>query len=193
MSELFDRLARMAAGGVSRRDSLKYLGGLLAGGFLAGLPGRARADDDKGDDDDDGNEEINERCQKFCKSCRGVKGGVHGKCIHECKKSLRKNPKEVLCGKCTAKNPFTACSGAATCCPATAAAAAFCANLNTDVNNCGKCGNVCKTGAALQGCCSGTCTDLTTSTNCGACGKACASGTTCKATTTNGVTTYSCQ
>lgn len=191
MSEMFDRLAKVVAGGVSRRDTLKYLGGLLAGGFLAGLPRTARAEDDNDDgDDDDRNEEINEKCQKYCASCRGVRGGVHGYCIRHCKRALFLNPKAVLCGKCSAKAPLTVCAGAASCCTPTSGP--ICVNLNTNVNNCGKCGNVCKLTAALQGCCKGVCTDLTTATNCGSCGNACAAGKTCKATTTNGVTTYAC-
>jgi hypothetical protein len=47
------------------------------------------------------------------------------------------------------------------------------------------------------GCCSGTCTDLTTNTNCGACGNACTGGTTCTPTSTGDGdrddTTYSCK
>jgi hypothetical protein len=146
MSEMFDRLAKMVAGGVSRRDALKGLGGLLAGGFLAALPGQARADDDDDNDNDDKNEEINERCQAYCKSCRGLKGGVHGQCIEHCKKALRKNPKAVLCGKCSAKAPVTVCQGKTPhCCGnGTCCATACCGAAATSV--CCASGKTCKSG-----------------------------------------------
>jgi hypothetical protein len=187
MSEMFDRLAKLAAGGVSRRDALHYLGGFLAGGFLAALPSRARADDDHkhkdkdhdDDDDDDQNEEINEKCHKFCEKCPRRPAAVHGLCMAHCKRFLHKNPKGTLCGACTAKNPFTGCPSTATCCAATATAAAYCANLNTDANNCGKCGTKCSSGTT-PGCCAGGCVDLSSdNNNCGACGTKCASGKTC--------------
>lgn len=187
MSEMFDRLAKMAAGGVSRRDTLKYLGGFLAGGFLTALAGKARADDEPGGGGT--NEEINEACQAFCGKCPSRPASTFGHCMSQCKQFLHTNPKAKLCGACTATNPFTACVTGATCCAATSTAAAYCANLNTDLTNCGKCGNVCSVqlpSAKLVGCCSGTCTDLTTATNCGGCGKACPSGQSCKATTTGG-------
>lgn len=179
MSELFDRLAKMAAGGVSRRDALHYLGGLFAGGFLAALPGRARADDDDGDDDDDqGNEELNEKCHQYCRTCPRRPAAVHGLCMSHCKRFLHKHRGAKLCGTCTAKNPFTGCAKSATCCPATKTAAAYCASLTTDKDNCGKCGTVCT--GTTPACCAGACVDLSSDAkNCGACGKVCASGKTC--------------
>ena len=178
MSEFFDRLAKTAAGGTSRRDALKYLGGLLAGGFLAGLPGKARADDGGGDDDE-GNEEINERCQSYCKSCLGVKGGAHGYCIDHCKKALRQNPNATLCGKCSAKTRLTVCTGVASCCGATTNAP-YCTNEQTDVKNCGACGKVCA--GTTPACCSGKCADLATdANNCGKCGTKCTSTQKCTA------------
>jgi hypothetical protein len=193
MSEPLDRLAKLLAGGGTRRDALKYLGGLLAGGFLAGLTGRARADDDKDDDDqgdeDEGNSAISKACRAFCKTCPRRPEGVRERCSRSCKRFLRKNPTGTLCGTCTAAAPFTGCVAGATCCPATTTAAAFCTNTSTDVKNCGKCGNDCATAlpkAALVGCCKGVCTDLTTNTDCGACGNACPSGQTCKKNATTG-------
>jgi hypothetical protein len=182
MSEAFDRLAKLAAGGVSRRAVLNYLGGLLAGGFLAVLPGKATGED--GDKDDNHkhtggtNEEINEKCHAYCKKCPRRPAAVHGLCMDHCKRFLHKNPTGGLCGTCTAKNPFTGCPSGATCCPATSTTAAYCANLNTDVNNCGKCGTVCT--GTTPACCSGTCVDLSSdNNNCGACGNKCPSGKTC--------------
>jgi hypothetical protein len=166
MSEWFDRLAKAAAGGSSRRDALKYLGGLVAGGFLAVLPGRAWADNGGGVNENDA-----DRCQKYCKPCVGLKGGVHGHCISHCMQALHKNPKAVLCGKCSAKAPVTICQGKTpnccgngTCCAATCCASVCCASGLT--------------------CCSGKCVNLQTdSSNCGKCGTKCASGKTCKSGT----------
>jgi len=180
MSERFDRLAMMLAGGGSRRDALKWLGGLLAGGLLTGFTGKARADDDGGDDDDDDqgdedNEAINKACRTFCKTCPRRPEGVHGRCIRRCKRFLRKNPKGTLCGTCTATQPFTGCVTGNTCCTPTGAAA-FCTNTSTDANNCGACGNVCPT--ANPNCCAGKCTNTQTDAkNCGACGNVCPAAT----------------
>jgi len=176
MSEGFDRLAKLLAGGGSRRDVLKGLGALLAGGLLAGFTGRARADRD--DDDDDDHHELNEACKKYCAKCPRKPGGVHGKCIRACKQFLRKNPKGTLCGACTAKNPFTGCASGATCCAATTTVAAYCANVSTDVSNCGACGTVCT--GTTPACCSGKCADLASdANNCGKCGNKCPSGQKC--------------
>jgi hypothetical protein len=176
MSEAFDRLAKMLAGGATRRDVLRYLGGVLAGGVLAGLTGRARADDDNDDDQgDEDNNAINKACKAFCANCPRRPEGVHGKCIHRCKKFLRKNPTGALCGTCTAAAPFTGCAAGATCCTPKGAAA-FCTNTGTDAKNCGACGNVCPT--ANPNCCAGKCTNTQTdANNCGACGNVCPAAT----------------
>jgi hypothetical protein len=177
MSAAFDRLAKMAAGGGSRRGFLKALGGFLAGAFLALLPGKARADDDKNEDND--NDEFNAACKKFCAACPRKPHGVHGNCIRHCKKFLRKNPTGTLCGVCTAANPFTGCAVGATCCTPKGTAA-FCTNTGTDAKNCGACGNVCPT--ANPNCCAGKCTNTQTDVNnCGACGTKCATGQKCTA------------
>ena len=179
MSELFDRLAKLAAGGGSRRDALKLLGGLLAGGFVAASPGKARADDDDDDDDDDDkNEEINEFCRKYCKPCEGLGGGAHGHCIKTCKRCKHKGGK--LCGVCSKTNRVvTCCLGKSTCC-IVKGTAPYCANLSSDVKNCGACAKVCpSTVAKPEGCCSGKCTDLTTTSNCGKCGNVCKTGQKC--------------
>jgi hypothetical protein len=175
MSELFDRLAKMLADGATRRDTLKYLGGFLAGGFLAALAGRARADDDDQGDDD----EVEAACKKYCKSCPKKPHPVHGHCISHCKRFLHKDPKGSLCGTCTSTAPFTGCVAGATCCTPTGAAA-FCTNTGKDAKNCGACGNVCP--AANPNCCAGKCTNTATdNNNCGTCGIVCPTGKTCKA------------
>jgi len=76
----------------------------------------------------------------------------------------------------------------------------LCTNFQTDVNNCGGCGNVCRLPNATPACTSGACTisscnpgfgncdnntangcetTLNTASNCGACGNACAAGASC--------------
>ncbi|HBI46395.1 MAG TPA: hypothetical protein DDY78_26620 [Planctomycetales bacterium] len=182
MSEWIDRLAKTVAGRTSRRDALKFLGGVLAGGLLAGFTDKARAEDDDGDDKDkdNDNEEINKACQEYCEDCPHAPGGVHGHCIRFCKRFLRNNPKGKLCGTCTAKNPFTGCALGATCCTSKGVAA-FCTNVNTDPKNCGACGAPACTGTT-PGCCAGKCVDLATdNNNCGKCGASCATGTKCTA------------
>jgi hypothetical protein len=176
MSELFDRLAKLAAAGGSRRDALKYLGGFLAGGFLAASPGKARADDD--DDDDDDDKAITAFCQTYCKPCQALTGGAFEHCFRTCKHCKEDNG--TLCGVCSSTNRVvTCCRGKSTCC-IVKGVAPYCANLNKDVKNCGACAKVCtSTVAKPQGCCSGKCTDLTTTTNCGRCGHACESGQKC--------------
>src|SRR5262249_15324927 len=158
----------------SRRDALKWLGGLLAGGLLTGFTGKARADDDGGDDDDDDDEEneaINKACRKYCKDCPRRPEGVHGRCIRRCQRVLRKNPRGTLCGTCTATQPFTGCVAGNTCCTPTGAAA-FCTNTSTDANNCGACGKVCPT--ANPNCCASACTNTgKDANNCGSCGNKC--------------------
>jgi hypothetical protein len=79
------------------------------------------------------------------------------------------------------------CASAETCCGGTS-----CANLDTDENNCGKCGKQCANGATCNdgvcqcdegddwGDCNGTCVELDTLSNCGECGNVCPAATTCR-------------
>jgi hypothetical protein len=182
MSEWFDRLAMRLAGGGTRRDALKWMGGLLAGGLLGVFTGKARADDpddDDDDDDDEGNEASNRACRQFCASCPKRPKGVRRSCKRRCRAFLRQNPTGKLCGTCTATQPFLGCPTGTTCCTPTGAAA-ICTNTSSDPLNCGACGTVCPT--ATPTCCSGTCVNtLTDNNNCGTCGTKCATGTTCTA------------
>ena len=78
---------------------------------------------------------------------------------------------------CSAQNP---CGGGKQCC------AQHCVDYQTDVNNCGACGNVCGAG---QGCCAGQCRPLNTQQNCGACGTACITGQACCSGSCQSITT----
>jgi len=177
MSEAFDQLAKMVAGGRTRRGVLKSIGGLLAGVFLAGFAGKARADDDE--DEGELTKELNKACKDYCAGCPRKPGGVHGHCIERCKKFFLNNPTGKLCGTCTATQAFAGCATGASCCTP-AGVNAFCTNTGTDVLNCGACGNVCPT--TKPACCSGACTNTQTdNNNCGTCGTVCATGKTCKA------------
>jgi hypothetical protein len=170
MSEAFDKLAKLVAGGSSRRGVLKSLGGVLAGVFLAAFPGKARADHDDDDDDDD-HPPPNPACTKYCAGCPTTPRGVLRHCTEHCNRFLRKNPKGTLCGTCTAQNPFTGCAVGATCCTPKGAAA-FCTNTARDAKNCSACGNVCPT--ANPNCCASKCTNTATDAkNCGRCGHIC--------------------
>jgi hypothetical protein len=67
--------------------------------------------------------------------------------------------------------PFFTCNGTQTCCPVTPQQR-YCFNLETDMNNCGTCGNICP--LSTPDCCFGTCVNLlANSTNCGFCGNVC--------------------
>lgn len=91
------------------------------------------------------------------------------------------------------------CSGTDTCCPSGSGKA--CTNLQSDAQNCGKCGTACPTGekcvsgsctncggttcTSSQTCCTAggtkSCVDLTSdSNNCGSCGNGCPSGYNCQ-------------
>jgi len=56
------------------------------------------------------------------------------------------------------------------CTPPQQPCGAYCANLTTDINNCGKCSNFCDIGSL---CCNGKCVDGSSNQNCGACGMVC--------------------
>jgi hypothetical protein len=128
MSALFDRLAKMVAGGGSRRDALKHLGGFLAGSFLAVLPSKAKSDDDdhhhhhrhhrhhhhhgaENEENEEIIEDIDEKCLTYCQPCSGLMGNVFAQCFEHCRRSLRRHPTAVLCGQCSATLPVTVCHG----------------------------------------------------------------------------------
>jgi hypothetical protein len=192
MSEVFDRLAKMAAQGISRRDALRGLGALLTGGFLFGLIGRAKA-------------QNLGFCEQCCAACKqGTAAYQH--CLKHCLLCLKRNRQPccgtTTCGMACCKGKAKCCSGASgvppTCCAPTtstgvpqACCNGVCVALNT-TTNCGSCGNVCPpnpigqtpccngtccppftTSGVPQGCCNGACIPLNTSKNCGKCGHIC--------------------
>jgi hypothetical protein len=187
MSDMFDRLAKRLAKGVSRRDALKSFGGFLAGGFLAGLPGMARSMG--------GNSQLLAQCittcsgSALCGGCPSTPSWVTQRCLEACKVYCVLNGGTVTtCGSCTATQPFVGCPtniSGVTCCSGTTSSGTtfnYCTNTNYDPRNCGSCGNVCTPPSGTtdrMGCCNGTCTDLSTdASNCGGCGRTCTEGTT---------------
>lgn len=80
-------------------------------------------------------------------------------------------------------NKSSQCSSGQSCCSGT------CTNTQTDVNNCGSCGNACASG---ESCCSGTCTTLDTTSNCGSCGNACTAPANGSATCSGGSCVITC-
>jgi len=93
---------------------------------------------------------------------------------------------------CTVVNGTASCVKTANCgstgntaCPSpTDPTAQICVNLQTDIKNCGSCGNDQSTnGGTLPACCNGVGVDLLSNSNCGQCGLSCQNGS-CIAGTT---------
>ncbi|MBS2025986.1 MAG: hypothetical protein JST92_26605, partial [Deltaproteobacteria bacterium] len=72
---------------------------------------------------------------------------------------------------CGGVNECVQCASGDACCDGR------CADLRSDSNDCGTCGNVCAPGS---GCCAGVCVDLSSDTSCGACTIECKDGESCK-------------
>jgi hypothetical protein len=159
--ERLDEFSKLLARSVSRRESLRSLGVVLAGtvfGSLGvGTAWAARPD----------------RCTAFCRSCPTRKR--RNQCVKACR-SCNGNTSR-LCGSC---GNFTCCSAGTACCNGT------CTSMNSDPHNCGACGNVCPAAAPIcnqgtcNGCpggttyCSGACIDTNwDGNNCGGCGITC--------------------
>lgn len=130
--ERLDELSKMLAASVSRRESLRSIGIVLAGAVLSSLgvntAWAARPD----------------RCTAFCRSCPTKK--KRNQCEAACRACNGNTSR--LCGSCGA---YTCCPNSATCCNGT------CTDLNSDPVNCGACGNVC---ASAQTCSGGVCTEV---------------------------------
>jgi hypothetical protein len=139
MNHYFDDLARTLASGLSRRQAMWRIGGILAGTALGalGVGSRARAD-------------THAKCKAFCEQCKGAER-------HHCEKTcLACSSTSQMCGSCS--TGFTCCSAGETCVSGTCVSAGSCTDgikdgLETDVD-CG--GPVCAPCASGKHCLVGT-------------------------------------
>jgi hypothetical protein len=162
-----DELSKLLAASVSRRESLRSIGVVLAGTALStlglGTAWAARPD----------------RCTAFCRGCPTRKR--RNQCLAACRACNGNTGR--LCGSC---GTYVCCPTGTACCNGT------CTIVNSDPNNCGDCGYVCpaSTPICYQGVCGGCpagatyCNGFCTNTgfdpsNCGGCGVVCADGQTC--------------
>jgi Stigma-specific protein, Stig1 len=127
--ERLDEFSKLLATSVSRRESLRSIGAILAGAVLSplmlGTAWAARPD----------------RCTAFCRSCPTKK--KRNQCVAACR-ACNGNTNRV-CGSCGA---YVCCASGSACCNGT------CTPVLSDRNNCGACGNVCPAGVS---CINGTC------------------------------------
>jgi len=164
--EHLDELSKLLAASVSRRESLRSIGVVLAGAALSTLgvnPAWAARPD---------------RCTAFCRSCPTRK--KRNQCLEACRACNGNTSR--LCGSCGA---YACCPAWATCCNGT------CTDLNSDPYNCGACGYVCAAGTVcLNGSCvespcsltlcGGMCVDTSSNAqHCGGCFQACSVGQVC--------------
>jgi Stigma-specific protein, Stig1 len=130
--ERLDELSKLLAVSVSRRESLRTIGVVLAGAALSTLgvntAWAARPD----------------RCTAFCRWCPTRK--KRNQCQEACRACNGNTSR--LCGSCGA---YVCCSAGTTCCNG------ICTDLYSDFNNCGACGYVCPTNNV---CANGTCVPL---------------------------------
>jgi hypothetical protein len=192
MNHLFDEFSKSLSQSSPRRESLRRLGAVFAGAVLSPLgletawaqnpdPCKAFCKCRPGTQQN--------QCLAACKACNGNTGRLAGSCgsytccsIASCKgvcSNLKSNPNCGACGNDCRTYGETCCGS-------------YCADLQNDIFNCGRCGTVCpapdanETVACISGLCAydcvpgavdcgdGTCTDLTSNPdNCGACGNVC--------------------
>jgi len=157
--ERLDEFSKLLAASVSRRESLRSIGVVLAGAVLSslgvGTAWAARPD----------------RCTAFCRWCSTKKR--RNQCVAACRACNGNTSR--LCGSCGA---YACCATGTACCNGT------CTSVNSDPNNCGACGNVCPASAPI--CNQGACYDCPPGTdfnwdsrNCGGCGIVCPEQTAC--------------
>jgi hypothetical protein len=189
MDHLFDEFSKSLSESVPRRESLRRLGAVFAGAVLSPLglqsAWAAKVDPCKAFCQCR-NVKQQSQCLAACKACNGNTSHLAGTCgsytccaIASCKgvcSNLKSDPNCGACGNnCRAYGQ--------TCC------GSYCADLNTDVGNCGRCGTVCpppgpyEQVACVSGTCvynciddcgNGNCTNLDWDPdNCGACGNVC--------------------
>ena len=165
MDHLFDEFSKALSDSVPRRESLRRLGAVFAGAVLGPLGLQTAWA--KGPDP----------CKTFCK-CRNSKQQTQ--CLAACKACNSDTSR--VCGSC---GSYVCCAAGRSCC------SGHCADLHTDVHNCGGCGRNCGAppanesvtcigGLCTYDCisgavdCEGTCTFLNSDPdNCGACGNVC--------------------
>jgi hypothetical protein len=177
----FDEMAKALAGGLSRRQALRKVGGSLAGALLASMGlGKAWGATAK-------------NCADYCKNHVGISpgnGNAYGQCVSNCSNCLLGgghpcgasgcctggdmcNQHMVCVSPCDPVGDFCSedsdcCSGG--CCRASDGSAdSTCADLSSDPANCGACGNACRPGTV---CASGMCYG-------GTCRGACPAGSFC--------------
>jgi hypothetical protein len=167
--ERLDELSKLLAVSVTRRESLRSIGVVLAGAALSTLgvntAWAARPD----------------RCTAFCRWCPTKT--KRNQCMEACRACNGNTSR--LCGSCGA---YACCSTGLACCNG------ICTDVNSDPNNCGACGKVCaaSTPFCIQGVCTvnpcalgltycdPACVDLSSDPfNCGACYKQCPSNEVC--------------
>ena len=147
----FDELAKRFARPVSRRQMVKALLATAFGGMVV-HSGTATVFAQ-------GNSDAAHWCHAH------FTGAAAGQCTSQ---AAQGQGPYYQCGPgAPPNNGLTVCGNN----PATA-----CVNTQSDVTNCGGCGQAC---AAGQGCCRSVCSDLTTNQNCGTCSNTCLAPNTC--------------
>ncbi len=164
MQSRFDALAKLLAGGMSRREVLRRLGGTAAGAVLASLglgcqdevlapsrplfaTGRCRTGGRKC-------RESSECCSNFCDPTTGVcacppprvECPASGQCIF-CGSDQVLNPTTCQC-ECVPGTTTCTVGGNTRCCPqgtqcCVSFGTPFCADTTSDPRNCGHCGGTC--------------------------------------------------
>src|ERR1035437_2735851 len=186
MNSRFDKVAMAMAGGLSRRNALRWFTGILPGAFLGATVAEsgtatALAADPK---------TVKQLCQKYCLSLMPHQRKECEDACEQCNGSIT-----ALCGTA---GSLICCPSGTVCCYSVNSCGqtqSTCTDTSSDPRNCGACGNVCSGGNCVNGkcvsscrapmvVCSGACTNTTSDVNnCGACGHACGAGQLC----TNGV------
>ncbi|HEV3256537.1 MAG TPA: hypothetical protein VG013_06645 [Gemmataceae bacterium] len=154
MENRFDTLARGLAGGLSRREALRCLGGFVGGTFLAclGMSNKASAGGNGG-----GNNACDNRCKAMGRAWKG-KGFDFTKCLAECH---RCKSSDQVCED-RGRKAFFCCNGKTSCCDDQ-----HCTNTDSDNNNCGRCGHSCGSQFTCQ---KGKCVPHNTCAATGGCG-----------------------
>jgi hypothetical protein len=109
MANRFDELAKALAGGMSRRDALRLVGGGLVGAVLASLGLGTKAWSAPA---------PNSGCVKFCRDC-GISpgnGNAFGKCVSSCEHCMNTGGEICACPSSASPNVLC-CPDDQACCP----------------------------------------------------------------------------